>query len=313
MTKDTTENKAGRISDSKKVLIITGVAAMVILVSLVLFMLIIPSFVARINAADSVIWNYRFNYYLNLEDWDSLYAVCLTAVEKDSELGSAYYFAGIASDRLGYVKRASDLFKKAIEVAPKNGGFYFSYGEIQRRMKNLDEAEKYLLEGLPYSSEDYKFIYYYHLGWIYYEKSILDKADFYFKEAVKLQPMNYELHQNLGSIALRQGKRKDAVEYLEKALSYSRFNVNALFLLVETHLEDDNKEAAAKVWKKNKGSNPIVLKDLTNWGNSTMKDGNPELAKKIYETVLIINPNDIQAKRGLDRIDNYFKKKPENR
>jgi type IV pilus assembly protein PilF len=313
MTKDTPEANTKQSSDKRKVLTITAVTALVFLVSLILFMLVVPSFVDGINAADSVMWNNKFNYYLHLKEWENLYNTSMEAIEKDSELASAYYFAATASDSMGYVERAADLYKKAIEIAPTNGGFYFSYGEIQKRMNNLDEAEEYLLKGLPLAPEEYKFLFNYNLGWIYYDNSILDKAEYYFKEADKLQPNDNTVLQNLGSIALRQGKPKEAIPYLEQVLKNYRRNRESLYLLIEAYLKEDKIRDAANAWKKYRGPNPIVLKELTNWGNEKLRDGEPEMARKVFEAVLIVNPKDNSAKRGMDRIQNYFHKKPENR
>ncbi|MFP3870011.1 MAG: tetratricopeptide repeat protein [Syntrophobacteria bacterium] len=109
--------------------------------------------------------------------------------------------SGCASDR-AFKKRQAD---RALNVASRA----LAMDDTTLALQQLLEAQK--------NDPDNPHIHY-NLGITYTRKEVLDKAEYHFKQAVRLKPDFSEAYNNLGVLYLRQGQVDQAIEALKKAL-----------------------------------------------------------------------------------------------
>jgi serine/threonine protein kinase len=112
---------------------------------------------------------------------------------------------------------ARSLLLKAIELDPKSAQAHFQLGVAYTALKNLPKAmENYqkAVEHDPQFTDAY-----FNLGYIYARNRNFSKAEEMYIQAVKLAPSYLdEALFNLSMVQEKQGKRKQSIENLERAL-----------------------------------------------------------------------------------------------
>lgn len=128
------------------------------------------------------------------------------------------------------------IYGKVAAEAPENavgfiglGQFYFNRGEYAAAEPNfmlaLQKAKT------PEARVESMVV----LGTLNGIKNDLVQSEFYFREAVKLDPKNAEAWSGLGNLALIHGKPDEAISYYEKALSINPNNYEAAINLASAY------------------------------------------------------------------------------
>jgi len=118
------------------------------------------------------------------------------------------------------------LLVKAIEADPKNAGAFFDLGMLQTKSKNYKKAIIAYQEAanLNYRSSDA----YYNLGFIYASTKDYAAAEKMFLRVVDLKPSYLDkAFFNLAVIQQKQGKKRQCIEDLEKAIKINPNNQRA--------------------------------------------------------------------------------------
>jgi tetratricopeptide (TPR) repeat protein len=170
--------------------------------------------------------------YLELAQYEKAIEYFQEALENDPEnewlnlnIGSAYL-------NIGEYNLAVKYFLRALDLEPKFTQAYYYLGLTHFYLENYGQAifnyEKVLEIDLDY------FLAYYQLGWTYYILGKDEKAIEYYQKGLELkQDDNYYVfgYNNLSLALIAQKRYQEAINYLQKALSYEPDNFNTHFNL----------------------------------------------------------------------------------
>ncbi len=161
--------------------------------------------------------------YLERENYSESEKYLKKGLELQPSNPVLHYSLGNAYESLGKLDKAATEYKLVLQLHP---GFPYAYnglGNLYAEMgKNLDEAEKILLQGMEIDP-DLKAHFLDSLGWVYYKQGKLNDALTRVKEAVALTtPDQTESLSNnyyhLGMIYEAKGENKLAKENLDKSI-----------------------------------------------------------------------------------------------
>jgi len=138
---------------------------------------------------------------------------------------------------------------------------------------------------------------------VYYQKSgELIKAKEQYMEMIKLYPMDYEIHNNLGSVYQSFGDFENAIKEYRKAMLINPNYLKARNNLGVALYEEGNLEAAMSEFEIIYKSNPGDVQCLTNLGVLSKKMKRSDKARKFFEEALSIDPTFTEAHYNLAMI-----------
>lgn len=153
--------------------------------------------------------------------------------------------AGIWRDA-GEVAKAFDALDAALKIDSKNTDLLYESAMLAERIDRMDEAERRLrlvIELEPKRAHAYN-----ALGYSLADRDVrLDEARVLIEKAYELQADDAAIIDSMGWIAFRQGRLKEAEEYLRRA--YSKFKDGEIAAhLGEVLWVQGRKDEARKVW-----------------------------------------------------------------
>jgi Tfp pilus assembly protein PilF/type II secretory pathway predicted ATPase ExeA len=138
---------------------------------------------------------------------------------------------------------------------------------------------------------------------VYYQKSgDLIKAKEQYMEMIKRYPMDYEIHNNLGSVYQSFGEFENAIKEYRKAMLINPNYQKARNNLGVALYEKGNLEAAMREFEIIYESNPEDVQCLTNLGVLSKKMKRSDKARKFFEEALSIDPTFTEAHYNLAMI-----------
>ncbi|MCK5595091.1 tetratricopeptide repeat protein [bacterium] len=132
----------------------------------------------------------------------------------------AYYYLGVAYERLGKIQCATKQFNLAIKLNPNCAETYnyLGYMYVDKGMR-LNKSIKLIKKAIEIEPENGYFID--SLGWAYYKKGMLDQAMFQLERAVKLTKGEKDdpiIRDHLGDVYFQKQMYNKAIEQWEKAI-----------------------------------------------------------------------------------------------
>ena len=135
---------------------------------------------------------------------------------------------------------------------------------------------------------------------LFYQKSgELKRAQDQYLEIIKLDPLDPETHNNLGSIYQEWGDLDDAISEYRKAILLRPDYAKARNNLGVALYKKGNLQAALREFQIVVESNPRDIQSLTNIGVVSRKLGQPDRARQFFETTLSIDPSHAEAHYNL--------------
>ena len=168
------------------------------------------------------------------------------------------YALGLTYLTLKDYLEAEKYFKNIILLKP-NAENYYIYGNIQKQLKNYNEASENFLKAINLKS-DYS-----------------------------------EAYNNLGNTKFKLGFIGEAVENYQKAIKYNKKNIPAYFNLAHVYSEEKNFSDLKKVLQgvlKFDENNTTALNDL---GYLNLILGNVDEGRKLFERVIEIDDKHFRA------------------
>jgi tetratricopeptide (TPR) repeat protein len=204
-----------------------------------------------------LVMEYEFQQY------QSLFADGLKAIELFPSYGKIYLLAGTAANQIKKYQEAIDLLLVGKDLITNNpalkaeflaqlGQAYFKLKKLPEAKKSydeaialspantlnlnnyayylavektdLDKAEKYILQVLEVNPKDYHFLDTY--GWVLFQKGDFQKALETFEKAITSNPKEPLINEHLGDCYYKVGKQKEAIDYWKKALELGSKNLN---------------------------------------------------------------------------------------
>ncbi|MCD8215418.1 MAG: tetratricopeptide repeat protein [Clostridiales bacterium] len=211
---------------------------------------IIPAFIVYLLINALVFRSYTLgvigNYWYTIRHFEKAYKYFEKAVKSGTHHVKALYLYalrllqdGNGREALKYFELAEKyncgiLMEKYITVSKSS--CYWIMGEIDKAISLLEG----LMEKFSYISTDA----YTTLGYLYFLKDDLEKAEKYTNKAIEDSEDHAPAWDNLGQIYYKKGETDKAKEYFEKALSYKEI-ADSLYFMGRIR-EDEGKEKEAE-------------------------------------------------------------------
>lgn len=157
-------------------------------------------------------------------------------------------------ERLGQIDQAIANLKEIVAQEPKSGRAYNFLGYLYAETdQNIDKAIELIHKALEFDPENAA--YQDSLGWAFYKKGHIDKAEFYIQQSINffqrqnnIDPVAYD---HLGDILHKQGKLKEAIRAWRKGVK--------IYLKEKNNIE--NKDFIQKIQKKISKANQKIKQD----------------------------------------------------
>ncbi|HEY6168899.1 MAG TPA: tetratricopeptide repeat protein [Verrucomicrobiae bacterium] len=187
--------------------------------------------------------------------------------------GSTYlveFFTGMAHNEAKDYPAAlkaltsAELLAKTSETNRLTAGFYFQLGAVNERLKDFPMAEKHFRKAIELQADFAEALNY--LGYMWAERGTnLQEAFTMIDKAVKLEPENGAYLDSMAWVLFQQGKAKEAVPWIEKALKFTKEPDPTLQdHLGDIYLKAGKRDRARDAWKKSLEleKSPAVQKKL---------------------------------------------------
>jgi len=138
---------------------------------------------------------------------------CLEEKQLDVEVLN---ICAVAATNLGDLTKAQGLFKKALQLDPRNGALHHNFAVLLDRQQEFSKAVHHLeraLELQPDFPEAYI-----NLGNVLDELGRTEEALKRYREALRRMPDSHDAYYNIGYACNRLGLHEEAVENFKKAL-----------------------------------------------------------------------------------------------
>ena len=135
-------------------------------------------------------------------------------------LNADFYFDyGAAAEQAGQYVKATELFRRSIELDPGNAARSYNYLGYMwvERSENLDEAGQFIRRALEMEPTNGAYID--SLGWLYFKQGKFDEALTELLRAAELLPEpDAVVFEHIGDACDKLGRRAEAVLYWQKSL-----------------------------------------------------------------------------------------------
>ena len=159
---------------------------------------------------------------------------------------------------------SAELLAKTSETNRLTAGFYFQFGAVNERLKDFSSAEKHFRHAIEMQPDFAEALNY--LGYMWAERGTnLQEAFSVIDKAVKLEPENGAFLDSMAWVLFQQGKAKEAVPWIEKALKFTKEPDPTLHdHLGDIYLKAGKRDRAREAWKKSfeLEKSPAVQKKL---------------------------------------------------
>ncbi len=244
------------------------------------------------------------NAFLQKGDLDKALFFSKKTVELNPSEPGYYNNLGAILSKKGMQEEAINTFKKAVEINPKEPIYLDNLTKLYLSLGKYDELIPYYkkLIDLDPSVSDY----HNNLGAIYKRKKQPEEAIQSYKKAAALKPDNPIYIHNLASAYIDLGKFTEAKDILQTFhKTYPDHNyINVHLLLANLYSNDGNWEKVAiecehalKLGEKS----PAVYRTL---GIAYYNTHRYELAERVLNQILKLDPNDQVAKDLIAKISN---------
>ncbi|MCG9874522.1 MAG: tetratricopeptide repeat protein [Leptospiraceae bacterium] len=206
------------------------------------------------------------NLFQELGDTESALNAYKTGISASPEDASLLYNLALAQYKQGKIPDAIDNFEKAISQDPNGRVTILSHG---------------------------------HLGKIYFDRENWQRAEYHFREATRLQPDNAQNQYNLGLVALKLGKKEDAVSYFKRALEGGTNEPEVYLRLAEALESLKLPSLAIQSLKKALEIRPADVDVLFALGDLYYKRGDLIPAEEIFRKIISVTPGDTYTETAL--------------
>jgi tetratricopeptide (TPR) repeat protein len=149
-------------------------------------------------------------------------------------LGRYYYIEGMG-------KESEHAYRKSIEIDPFNADALSELGKLLMEKGHYEESLKKLTEAVEVEPQGH--FYWSRKGMLFNWVEDIRNAKKDFKNAIDLNPVDYQSLDGLGFIALKEGRTEEAIQYfLQTSILEPRFAEPHIFLAIAYYqLEDFNR------------------------------------------------------------------------
>ncbi len=179
-------------------------------------------------------------------------------------------------------------------------------GYLSFKIGQKNDALQWYLKAAKYDKNDPNL--YYNIGSIYDELKKPELAEKYLRVALDLRKDDIEGRLRLASSLLEKGKLKEAKKYAEEILAKDPDHLEALTIYANILEKEGDKKALRIAYEKILAHDKRNTTILFNLGVLETEAGDANKGISYFETILTINPKDIEAREALFDICHRFNK-----
>ncbi|MDD3579546.1 MAG: tetratricopeptide repeat protein [Desulfobacca sp.] len=177
---------------------------------------------------------------------------------------------------------------------------YQELGECYTAVGQLDRASQYLNQARQEGLQDPRPLV--GLGVIALKENQPHEARNYFEAALALKPEDDQALYGLGQAAQSIGQLPEARQWFQAAWERNPDNLEALKGILATGEEPESLELAAGALRSHLDRRPADLKMLQSLADIYVRQGKVEDAVDLLERILIFEPDNIEARELLVRV-----------
>lgn len=242
----------------------------------------------------SVVAIYSIATYQRNFIWKDDYSLWSDCVEKSSEKARPHNNLGVACNNGGMIDKAIKEINKAIDLKPSFVNAYVSLGNAYLNKGLFDMAIKEYRNALRLKT-DYAEVYV-NIGNTYIKNGLIDRAVESYSKALALKPDSIRARLNIASAyGLKGFTEKALIEY--KALAELQPDNSDLHFNMGIAYERLAKSKEQRAERRGQR----VMDQEQRWLI--------EQAINEYNKAIMLNPNDFQARRNIERIRKWSRKR----
>lgn len=178
------------------------------------------------------------------------------ALDLDPQLPAAHHYFGELYHQLGQNADAELHFRKALKLAPGNPEIRNNYGVFLCDLNKLTEAEEQF--ALAINNPDYRTpeLVYENAGRCAFRNGNVEKAEKYFRSALKLNPNMPNTLCQMATLNFERGNFLSARAYIQRCMDAAPPSPQVLWLAVRIERELQDKTATRKYAKQLKNDFP---------------------------------------------------------
>lgn len=165
-------------------------------------------------------------YEFSQGDSEECFKHFTTAIQYFDQNPDVYYRLGNVNQLIKNFNEAIAQYKKAIELNPQDGSYYFAISECYKEIDSIYDQKKYLLESLKYNFLDPKI--HYNLSQIYNLQNDKTNAMLHIKKALELNPDYIDAKHALALMFEHAGDNEGAITIYQEILSLEPDNEVAI-------------------------------------------------------------------------------------
>ena len=275
------------------------------------------------------------NMDLAIEELEQAYLIRPYELNHVDRLANAYL-------QKGDLEKALYFSRKTIELNPSEPGYYNNLGAVLSKKGMYEEAINIFKKAIEINPKEP--VYLDNLTKLYLSLGRYDELIPYYKKLIDLDPSVADYHNNLGAVYKRKKQPKDARESFQKAVILKPDNPIYTHNLASTYIDLGDSTSARNILQAFNEAYPnhnyinihLLLADIysrsADWGkvaseckqairidgksiaaykmlgNAYYNTNQYELAEKMLNQTLTLDPNDQVAKDLLVEISNKLKK-----
>ena len=287
-------------------------------------------------------WYTQAHQFLQSGNIQQAKQLLVKAIQHAPNHAESNHLLGVISHQTGDSINAERMIRKAIKLSPQLWQAHNNLGVVLKDQGKLKQAKVVYL-GLLKAKPDYADAHS-NLGVIYSEFGDMDNAISSLGRAIELKPESVDAHYTLGTVLFLQGKHELAVEQFEHVLLNDPDHVESRNNLGCAYLHSGQYKDAEAAFDQVIKQRPDHAQALNNRGRARQKilnfdlahddfltahqleKNNPEMlfnlahnhqevgeftqAKELYEQVLVLKPDYLDAHSNLLMLANYLDDEP---
>ncbi len=181
-----------------------------------------------------ILFRIKAQIYLFFNNTRKAKQTLLDILDKNQNSYKAHLMLAQIYEQEGGMRKSIDEYVQAIDLNKQDYNSYYKVSELLNQLEKKDEAAQMLfnlLQKKPDMCEASEL-----LGSILIEKDRYKEASNVYQDAIKYNPLNYELHYNLAIVYTMLNDFQSAKMYYEKAAEINSLSYNSIYSLAQIAL-----------------------------------------------------------------------------
>ena len=243
---------------------------------------------------------FRASLYFNMGNNKKAKQILIGLLEKNSESYKAHKLLAQIYESEGGMRKAIDEYVQAIDINKKDYDSYFKVATLLNGLDKKDEASQ-MLSSLLSKKPDYKDASIL-LGDLLIEKEMYKEALNVYTEALKFNPLDFDINYNLGIAYTMINDFQSAKEYYERAADINSFVYNSKYSLAEIALIYKEIEEAQKMFMESIEDEELAPDSYYELSKISLIKGDKERAIQYANIAIELKPKKISEKIRKDAI-----------